>query len=101
MEHTGTRYLGGNQKGRNHGWNADKSQELINRNHVRRPPKDWTSTRQTRPRLNECQKRTATTGCSWFVRTRSEMTAPEIVSSASSVMTVMVCIWLTSRRIVA
>jgi hypothetical protein len=29
------------------------------------------------------------------------MNAPEIVSSASSVMTVMVCIWLTSRRIVA
>src|SRR5579871_5778481 len=101
MENTGTRYLGGDQKGRNHGRHADKSQELINGNHASSPIRmDWHPPRA--PTLAECQNRTATTVCaSPLVRIRSEITAPEIVSSANSVMTVMVCIWLTSCRIVA
>ena len=39
MEDARPRNLGGDQEGRNHGRNADKSEELINRKHVRRPPK--------------------------------------------------------------
>ena len=37
MENAGPRNLGGDQEGRNHGRDADKSQELIERNHSRRP----------------------------------------------------------------
>ena len=100
VEDAGARYLRGNQKGRNHGRHTDKSQELINGKHVRRPPRNWNRTRQT-PHDSECQNRTATTGRPSPVSIRSEITAPEIVSSARRVMTVMVCIWLTSGRIVA
>ena len=100
MEDAGARYLRGNQKGRNHGRHADKSQELINRKHARRPPFALNPHPPNAPTSDECQNRTATC-CSWRVRIWSEITAPEIVSSARSVMTVMVCIWLTSRRIVA
>ena len=39
VENTRARDLGGDQEGRDHGRNADKSEELINRKHVRRPPK--------------------------------------------------------------
>src|ERR1700748_463009 len=63
-------------------------------------PQGYLDTRQTRPHRAECQKRTVTS-CSWLVRSQSETTAPEIVSSARMVITVMVCIWLTSRRNVA
>ena len=37
MEDAGARYLRGDQKGRNHGRYADKSQELINGKHARPP----------------------------------------------------------------
>jgi hypothetical protein len=40
-------------------------------------------------------------GCSWLVRIWSEITAPDIVSSARMVMTVMVFITSTSLWIVA
>lgn len=101
MEDAGARYLRRDQKGRNHGRYADKSQELINGKHARRPPFALNPHPPDAPTPDECQNRTATTGCAWCVRTWSEITAPEIVSSARSVMTVMVCIWSTSRQIVA
>src|SRR5579862_1756219 len=100
MENARAGYLRGDQEGRNYGRYADKSQELINGKHVRRPPRIMSTPARRAHTLAKCQKRTATT-CSWLVRIRSETTAPEIVSSARMVMTVMVCIWLTSRRNVA
>jgi hypothetical protein len=100
MENTSTRYLRGDQEGRNHGRHADKSQELIYGKHVRRPPRIMSTPARRAHTQAKCQKRTATC-CSWLVRIRSETTAPEIVSSARMVMTVMVCIWLTSRPNVA
>src|ERR1700722_9117833 len=99
VENSRAGYLGGDQKGRNHGRYADKSQELIYGNHIRRPPR-ISRHRQTRPKPSECQNLTATV-CPWFVRIWSEITAPEIVSSARIVITVMVRIWLRSLRIVA
>ena len=39
VENTSTGYLRGDQEGRSHGRYADKSQELINGKHVRRPPR--------------------------------------------------------------
>jgi hypothetical protein len=99
VENARAGYLRGDQKGRNHGRYADKSQELIYGNHVRRPPR-ISRHRQTRPHPSERQNLTATV-CPWLVRIWSEITAPEIVSSARIVITVMVRIWLRSLRIVA
>ena len=51
VEDTRARYLRSDQKGRNHGRNADESEELINGKHVCRPPKyliakRWTDSRR-------------------------------------------------------
>ena len=76
VENPGPRNLGGDQEGRNNRGHADKSQELIHRKHDCRPPKRF--------QFVVCVVRSSR------VRIWSEITAPDIVSSARIVMTAIV-----------
>ena len=67
VENARAGYLRSDQKGRNHGRHADKSQELINGKHVRRPPRIKPTSAKRAHQIGKCQKRDATV-CSWLVR---------------------------------